>query len=204
MLADIHVIHRVRALCQCHPPFLSPPLPHPRRRTNRIILATDQLHFRLQLRFLEGTTFAPPALFAFLTFRKKLCAICPLVSCPAARSDASPNKVPMAGSKTTPCLPLFFMPRNVMAVSIPEEGVEPPGEDGLPPLQRGAPRRREGLPHRPAPLQLLQGGTLKGGEHGAFSLPPHPGFLFHLFNFCHCHWYSCSPVQMLSLSLQIY
>ena len=69
---------------------------------------------------------------------------------------------------------------------IPEEGVEPPGEDGLPPLQRGAPRRREGLPHRPAPLQLLQGGTLKGGEHGdAFSLT----------------LVSCSLVQSVSLSL---
>ena len=167
----------------------------------------------------RGNHFCSTCIVCLSHVQKKLCAICPLVSSPAARSDASPNKVPMAGLKNTPSLQLFGfdcgLPFFLHAMEchgvfhpslrfIPEEGVESSGEDGLPPLQRGAPRRREGLPHRPAPLQLLQGGPLQGGEHGAFTLPPHPGFLFHLFNFCHCHWYSCSLVQSVSLSLPIY
>ena len=76
--------------------------------------------------------------------------------------------------------------------SIPEECIEPPRDDGLPPLQSGAPRRRKRLPHRPAPLQLLQGGPLQGGEHGGRES---------LFSFSLIHLFPCSLVLLLSLSL---
>ena len=158
-----------------------------------------------------------------LPFSRSEKIVCNLSTCefPAARrSDASPNKVPMAGFVCG--LPLFLPALECHVVVhpslqiIPEEGVEPPGEDGLPPLQRGAPRRRERLPHRPAPLQLLQSGSLESGEHGAFSLvslfslvlllslslPIYwnwskwlPCSLLHLFNLCHCHCQSTSRCQ---------
>ena len=79
----------------------------------------------------------------------------------------------------------------VTPAAVPEEGVESPREDRLPPLQRGAPRRREGFPHGPAPLQLLQGGPLQGGEHGGGGAPHSQlsqfPFLSLSFKHLYCH-----------------